>query len=90
MDFFYTSLFVFRFNAPVNNFSHVGTDPSVLTSTLGMFMCLAQEHNTVPPVGIEPGSIDSDRVRCSTTTSPCSLRFYFYANIYKNWLQVFG
>ena len=53
----YHCLFVLRLNIPVNNFfSHVGTEPTLpgLNQYCRELMCLAQGHNTVPLVGIEP------------------------------------
>ena len=51
-------LFVLRLNIPVNNFSVVGTEPMLPGFNQCMYfrelICLAQGHNTMMPVGIEP------------------------------------
>ena len=49
-------------------FSHVGTEPTLpgFNQYCRELMCLAQGHNTVPPVGIEPRT-SRFGVRCSTT-----------------------
>ena len=50
-------LFVLRFKVSINNFSVMsGGSHSFLgfNRHSGEFLCLAQGHNTVPPVGIEP------------------------------------
>ena len=70
-------LLVLRRNVPVNNnllFSQVGTRPTLpgFNQYCRELMCLAQEHNTVTPVGILPRT-SRFRVRRSTTTPPRSL-----------------
>ena len=68
-------LFVLKLNVPVNNFSVVsGRSQRFLcvTSNCRELMCLAQGHNTVTHVGIEP-STSRFGTRCSTTTPPRSL-----------------
>ena len=49
-------LCVLRLNVPVNNFSHVGTETTlpVFNQYCRELMCLAQGHNTMQLVGIEP------------------------------------
>ena len=59
-------LFVLRLDVPVNNFSVMSGRSQLYCREL---MCLAQGHNTVTLVGIEPFG-----VRRSTTTPPCSLK----------------
>ena len=71
------SLFVLRLNVPVNNFSVMSGRSQLflgLTSTVACreLMCLAQVHNTVTPVGIEPRT-SRFGVRRSITTPPRSL-----------------
>ena len=56
-------LFVLRFNVPVNNFSVMsGRSHHFLGFNLypRELMCLAQGHNTVTLVGIEPGPLYSE------------------------------
>ena len=67
-------LFVLSSNGPVNNFSVISgwSDPFLGSNQYsGVLMCLAQGHNTVQPVGIEPRT-SPFTVKCHTTTSPCS------------------
>ena len=60
-------------------FSHVGTEPTLpgFNQYCRELMCLAQGHNTMSPVGIEPGPTSRFGVRRSTTTPPRSLVIYF-------------
>ena len=68
-----TCLFVLRLNVPVNNFSVMsGRSQRFLGLTSRELMCLAQGHNTVPLVGIEPKALQFG-VQRSTTTPPHSL-----------------
>ena len=65
-------LFVLRLNVPVNNFSHVGTEPplSAYYQYFRVVKCLTQVHNTAE-VGFEPPTSRSG-VRRSTTEQPRS------------------
>ena len=61
----------------VNNFSAMpGWVFLGLTSTKQEYMCLAQGHNTMTPVRLEPAAPRS-RVKHSTTEPLCSLSYLF-------------
>ena len=75
-------LFVLRLNVKVNNFfSHVGTEPMLagFNQYCRELMCLAQGHNMVMPVGIEPRT-SRFKVQSSTTMPPRSLWPYYKEN----------
>ena len=66
-------LFYFFFNLGQQFFSHAGTEPSLpgFNQYCRELMCLAEGHNTVTPVGIEPrtsrlGFFDMFEVICLT------------------------
>ena len=68
-------IFLLKLNVPVNNFSsHVGTEPTLsgFNQYCRELMCLAQGHNTVTPVGIQPRT-SKFGVQRSTTVSPRSI-----------------
>ena len=67
-------IFCLQFVLEFNVFSHVGTGQTlpVYEQYCWELMCLAQEHNAVPRVGIEPVTIRFQG-RCSTTRPPRSL-----------------
>ena len=65
-------LFDLIINVPVNIFSVMsGWVFLGLTSTKQRIKCLAQGHNAVPPVRLEPAAPQS-RIKHSTTEPPCS------------------
>ena len=69
--YIYVYIFVLRLNVPVNIFSVMSAGANAFWE----LMCLAQGHNTVPLVGIEPRT-SRFGVRRSTTTPPRSHMTY--------------
>ena len=68
----FDGLFVLILSSPVNNFSVMSGQVFLgLTSTKQRIKCLAEGHNTVPSVSIEPATLQF-QVKHSTTETPLS------------------
>ena len=71
-------LFVLKLYVPSQQFfSHVGTEPTLpgFNQHCRELMCVAQGHNTVTPVGIEPRTSRFGVRRCTTTPPRIMIRY---------------